>query len=170
MNEHDETDAPLNQRHRIATMDEARDAVAQVLALGLYRVDILSPALDPRLYDQAPVVDAIRRVIVDARQRARVRILVAEPETVAQRGHRLMNLARTVTTHMGIRQLSPDDRQDPPAWLLVDGAHYARWEPDSDYEGIVGLRCRGDAGKLLRTFDEYWERSVSDPGLRRLHI
>lgn len=159
-----------SQRFRTETMEDARQAVETLLKEARYRVDILSPHLDPRLFDQAPVTESLRRVIVEGRHRSRIRILVADPESVVQRGHRLLNLARHLTSQMEIRQLSLDDQLDPPTWLIVDQDSYARWDPDAGYDGLVAHHDRGQAARLERAFNELWNRSQPSPDLRRLFI
>lgn len=157
-------------RYRTATMEDARKAVQALLETARYQVDILSPLLDHQLYDQAPVINALRRVVVEGGRHSRIRILVADPGPVVQRSHRLVHLARKLSTFMEIRHLGNDDRIDPPSWLSVDTESCARWEPNAGYEGVVGPGCRGDARRMERAFNELWNRSSSDPSLRRLHI
>lgn len=158
------------EHYRVDSMEAAREAVQSLLDQARYQVDILSPHLDPQLYDQGPALEALRRVVVDGRHRARIRILVADPEQITQRGHRLVNLARQLSTYMDIRKLGEDDITDPPCWLIVDRQSHARWEAGTGYDGIVGPGCRAESVRLERAFSERWSRSVADPSLRRLHI
>lgn len=163
-------DPQSGERYRTTSMKEACQAVQDLLKVARYRVDILSPLLDHNLFDQASVYDALRRVVVHGGRRSRIRILVADPDPIVQRGHKLIHLARQVSTFAEIRRLGNADRIDPPTWLTVDCTACAHWEPGGGYEGIVGTDCRADAQRLERAFTELWDRSESDPSLRRLHL
>lgn len=65
-----------DNRYRVSTPRECAAAVDEVLARARYRVDVLSPELDPDLYDRLEVVDALRQVVVVGGRRARIRILL----------------------------------------------------------------------------------------------
>ncbi len=159
-----------SERYHTTSLAEARGAVWSLLQEARHRIDILSPDLDPQVYDQQPVLDSLRRIMVDGGRRARIRILVANGAQLAQRGHRLIELARQLPSYMQIRQLAEEDRAETPAWVCADSEGFARWDSDAGYHGFVATEGRAEALRLERAFDELWERSRIEPALRRLSL
>jgi len=130
---------------------------------------IFSVDLDPDYYDQPPFVGALRRLCLESPHQC-VRILLADPRAVALKGHRLIGLARQLTSRIVIRRLAEDftDRQD--AFLIADGRAYCVRRLADVAEAVANLNGPRQ-GRLLRTeFEQMWERSDADGELRRLFL
>ena len=155
---------------RSDTAGEAAECVIRLLAKARYRVDIESLHLDPLLYDRRGVRDALRRLVVKAARRARVRIVVRDAAPLVQAGHRLLELSRQLTSFVEIRELSSEDAAEPAPCVIVDGEHYLRWQADAGYVGSGRWNNRGHAGRSRRHFNERWERAAQPPALRRLQL
>lgn len=162
----------MTERERIHVTDQstAAEAVTALLRSARHRVDILSPTLDPLLYDTKDCVDALRSLITSAGRHAQVRILVADAGALVGRGHRLLELSRKLSTFMEIRRLSEEDRQEDIAMLLVDGESYLYWGPGNGYMGNGQWHSHGNCRRPAQRFQDAWDRSVADPALRRLHL
>lgn len=152
------------------TPSEAEDCILHLLRAARYRVDLQSPMLDPALYDKTDVIDAFRQVVVSGGRRSRIRILITDTNAVIQRGHRLLELARQLSSAMEIRELSPEDSSDDGACLLVDDDAYLRWEPGAGYQGAGRRHARGNTARRRRRFDTCWDRAHTPTDLRRLHM
>ncbi|MCC5811941.1 MAG: hypothetical protein JJU06_16390 [Ectothiorhodospiraceae bacterium] len=158
------------ERFRTSTPAEAAEAVARVLGGARRRVDILSPQLDPVLYDQQPCLDTLRAMIVDAGRYASVRVLVVDVDALVARGHRMIEMSRRLSSFMSIRCLAEEDCVEPEAFLVVDDASYLYWPTGAGYQGHGRINDRGGCGRLSRLFQECWERSQPHPALRQLHL
>ena len=159
-----------SSRYRVESVAEAVQAVDELMTAGLRKVDILSPELDPALYDRLEVVDAVRQLAVTGGRRAEVRILVRDGGEISRRGHRLATLAQQLTSAMEIRRLADEHADDDTAFLIVDGRAVIRWDAGSGYAALVEPEGRATARRLQRSFTERWDRGEPDIELRRLNL
>ena len=126
---------------------------------------ILSPRLDHRVFDQADLVYALSGLARRGPQ-SEIRILVANPEPIIQRGHRLLELARRLPSVLQLHKLA-----EHPSWrgeTLVlrdnDGALVKPLETDQQafYEPDSRARC----SQYSELFNELWRRSSPDINFR----
>lgn len=160
-----ETKGPLTLQGRA----EIR-AISQRLAEEARReLLIFSVDLDPDCYDQTPFIEALRRLCLGSPHLS-VRILLADPKAVVLQGHRLIALARQLTSRIAIRRLADDfkDRQD--AFLIADGRGYCLRRLAQGPEAVVDLDGPREARLLRAEFDQMWERCEVDSELRRLFL
>ena len=68
------------------------------------QIDIFSRDLDARVYNHSAFTDGIRQMITSS-PRAKVRVLVIDPDYSTKHGHRLIDLARHLTSYMEIRKV-----------------------------------------------------------------
>ncbi len=130
---------------------------------------ILSSDLDPEYYDQAPFAEALRRLAL-ANPHQSVRVLLRDPRAAALKGHRLITLARQLTSRIAIRRLGEDfkDRQD--AFLIADGRAYCLRRLAGSGEAVADLDGPRQARLLRAEFEQMWEHSDVDSELRRLFL
>lgn len=153
----------LGDQDSIQTMQIhlARQAKRQLL--------IFTRDLDPYYFDQIPFLDAVRKLAL-ARPYWPVRVLLLESRPPVSRGHRLIGLARQLTSRIGIRRPPEDFRDRTDAFLVVDGRAYCRRPLASAHEAIADLNAPREARLIRADFERMWERSEDDLELRRLHL
>lgn len=132
-------------------------------------LDIFSRDLEPRIYDNAEFTDAVRALAVKTRD-MHVRILVVDPDFIIKHGHRLIELARRLTSHMEIRKLHEDYCNNPEAYLIVDSRGLLHRKIASRYEAVVNFNNPITATELHNQFTEMWERSKQYMDFKRLYI
>lgn len=126
---------------------------------------LYSPDLEPWLYNQGEIVQAATAFLL-AHPRNRLRILLADPSPAVRQGHRLLGLARRLTSSLQIRTLNPDYPAQACAFLVVDECSLlVRPEPERA-AGYALYQSPARARALQRQFDSAWERSLSHPDLR----
>jgi hypothetical protein len=130
---------------------------------------IFTRDLDPDCYDQAPFVGAVRKLALGSPHQP-VRVLVRDPRAVALKGHRLITLARQLTSRIAIRRLADDfkDRQDN--FLIADGRGYCLRRLAEAMEAVSDLDGPRQARILRADFEQMWERGDVDSELRRLFL
>lgn len=130
---------------------------------------IFTSDLDPDCYDQAPFVEAVRRLALGSPHQP-VRVLLRNPRAVALKGHRLIALARQLTSRIAIRRLGEDfkDRQD--AFLIADGRGYCLRRLADAAEAVADLDGAPQARLLRAEFEQMWEHGDVDSELRRLYL
>jgi hypothetical protein len=130
---------------------------------------IFSGDLDPDYYDQAPFVEALRRLCLGAPPQC-VHVLLGDPRAVALRGHRLIALARQLTSRIAVRHLAEEFKDRTDAFLIADGRGYCIRRLAGTAEAVADLNGPRQ-GRLLRAeFEQMWERSDVDSELRRLFL
>ncbi|PKM23030.1 MAG: hypothetical protein CVV10_01335 [Gammaproteobacteria bacterium HGW-Gammaproteobacteria-14] len=130
---------------------------------------IFAPDLDQQLLNRDAVSEQLVRLVRENRN-ARIQIMLNDPESVVQSGHRLLYVARRLSSYISIR-VSPIELQDmEQCWLIAD-EHALLWRPDFRYLRH-GIRQYGGerVGQLQRLFDNHWDKATTAPSLRQLHL
>lgn len=132
-------------------------------------LDILSPGLDPQVFDRGDLVSAFSALVRQARD-ARVRVLVRDAGAVTSRGHRLLSLSRRLPSSVHLRHLPehPDWRGHTSVIRDRDGLLCA--PSDDPARGYFRIDDRADATRESAAFDELWRYAVVHPGFRNLHL
>jgi len=153
----------------LLTRAETRHATELMTSQCLSSLEIFTRDLDPPLYDQEPFLDALSKLCLTNRK-ARVRFLVQDPNPAVKRGHRLIELARRLSSSIELRQPHPDYRHHNEAFLIADDCGLIHRSLSDRYEGTANFYDPVRAQRRLNFFTEVWERSEAHPEFRRLHI
>ncbi len=159
----------LAQRLSAERAGELRDATLALLAGARHELCIYSRDLEPPLYEDPRVLEAIRKVALSGR-RAQVRILLQDTARVARDGHRLVDLAQRLPSIVHLRRVSQEDASYPSAYVLTDGGGYLFRTFGDRYEAVGDVCYPPRRDELKRLFDDVWERAESPPELRRLGL
>ena len=151
------------------TMDENRSAVTAIAQQCQRTLHIQSYDLDPLIYDDADFIEAVRQIAVNS-TRATVQILLEDSRKIVTSGHRIIELARKLTTFIEIRKINTDLKTISEAFLIGDETGLVYRKQAQRYEGFVNFNDRGRCRQLLADFHDSWEKAVPDPELRRLHL
>lgn len=149
--------------------DAIRDQCLALAEQARRELLIFSRDLDPLYYDQRPFLDAVQRLALDV-PRPSVRVLLVEPRPVVADGHRLIELARRLTSRIEMRRVGEDDRERVDAFLIADNRGYC-WRPFADrHEAEAEADAPQRARLLGAEFARMWERATVDTELRRLYL
>jgi hypothetical protein len=131
-------------------------------------IRILSPQLDPLVFDNSDLADALS---AHARKdsHSRVRILIADSRKIVQQGHRLLNLARRLPSSVYIRKLEHHPEMTGETFVSRDRDGIAYY-PGDDSPGFYDPDSRASAQGFIDKFETLWERAVEDPQFRRLGL
>ena len=146
-----------------------QEACTSLLSRCRRQLLILAHHLDPLLLNRDSSVDALVGM-VRANPMARIQVLIADADQLVQSGHRLIYLARRLSSYMSIRVLADEHRDDAACWLLAD-RRQALWRPDYQHlrHGLLFSdphRCQ----QLQQDFTLRWAAASSHPALRQLHL
>ena len=103
----------------IDTSEDNMSAACRLVEQAHAQIDIFSRDMDGRIFNHSSFTDAVRGMITSS-PRAKVRILVIAPDFATKHGHRLIELARHLTSYMEIRKVHEDYASNPEAYLVVD--------------------------------------------------
>ncbi len=132
-------------------------------------LSIFTPDLEPALYDQQKCLDALTKLALSS-ARAQIRILLVNPDTAVKQGHRLIELARRLTSRFEIRCPGEDFKDEGMNFLLADGLGYVYREPGRPHQARACFNQPREVQRLQGYFDEIWETGVPDTELRRLYL
>ncbi|GGK04910.1 hypothetical protein [Luteimonas terricola] len=164
------TAGPSGDVLAIADREEAVEATVTLVAGARRRIRILSRVLDPGLYDDPRVLEALR-VFATSTTDAEVRLLVLDA-TAIQRTHApLLALAQRLPSVFQFRELAdPVDRARADAFVATDNGGCYHREFGHRFEGEARLHGAGRARQLCEAFDPVWERSRPCNELRALGL
>ena len=153
----------------LTSRDDNRQAAAWLVAQAVRVIDLFSPDLEPVLYDQTAVIDAMTQLSLSS-PRARIRVLVKDPERIIKDGHRIVELSRRLSSYIEIRKVHADYQDNNESFLLCDnyGLLHRRHAPR--FEGVFSCKAPLEVRRLRAFLDEVWGRSEPVTDLRRLHI
>lgn len=146
-----------------------RDTSADLAGQAQRSLLLLSAILDPRIYDQQPFLDALHSLGTES-ELSRIRILLLDNQRLVKHHHRLLELARRLTSRVEIRRPIAEYAERSEEYLVVDGRGYIYREHAGEYAGWADYHDPLTARRLTEEFQEAWDHSQPDPELRRLHL
>lgn len=155
--------------HLLQSRHENTAAALELAQQAKRTLAILTQDLEPALYNTREFAEAVQQLALRSRY-SKIRILVMDPTRAIHDGHRLIELARKLSSFIQIRRLGEDDRQIMEAWLISDETGLLFRPIAERYEGFYDYNDPAQAREKLRGFNEVWERAQIDPELKRLHI
>jgi hypothetical protein len=145
-------------------------AVAHALAAQAQRTLLLhTEDLEPDIYDDSAFLDAVSRLARDHSQ-SHIWILIHDARKVVQNGHRLIEIARRLSSTIQLRRPAPQYRNNHESFLLADGCGYLHRPIATRYEGTANFHDPGKVADFEKYFMEVWERSEADEEIKRLYI
>jgi hypothetical protein len=149
----------------LSTLAEVRSAVCQVAASAQRLISIYTPDLEPDLYDQTGFLEVIKHFVL-ARSFAKVRVLLAEPTRVMRDSNRFVAMGRRLSSCIDIRYVAASARQRASAYLIADDrAIVYRMRADT-WDGVADINNPPVARLYLQEFDQIWDASAPEHGLR----
>ena len=155
--------------YALHSMQEYRELACRLVSLTRRTLDLITPDLEPPVYDQLPFIDALKRLALQSRV-ARIRILVQDNSLIRQQGHRLVELAQRLPSTIEIRKPDREFRDFAESFLLADDAGYLQRSLLERYEASACFNDRLKVSQLQEIFTDAWERGEPDRELVRLHL
>jgi len=151
----------LREQHAQLSLQMAQQATR---SLHIFTYD-----LDASVFDNQPFIEATKQLAIN-NPHSKVYILIQEPRNMILYGHRIVELARRISSHIFLHRANDDDRKRLDNFLIADQLGLIRRPHADRYEGIADFNNPQDSRLFLKYFEEAWERSQPDPELRRLHL
>lgn len=153
----------------LETGAENRDVCAHMAGQAGRHLQIFSHDLDKPVYDTEPFIHSIRQLVLGNRQ-AQVKILLQNNDRVVKQGHRLIELARRLSSSIEIRVPPYDWLEHRQNFLLADRYGYVHRESPDRYDATADYHAPLRVRELAGLFDDIWQVSQVDSELRRLYI
>ncbi len=143
--------------------------ISSVLNHPLREVRIYSPLLDHALFESDEVLDALSRFARSGPPTS-IQILIHTSNLIVSRGHRLLNLARRLTSKIEIRVVAAELQDEQRCFVVADQRSFFLQPDDQEYQGYSNSYDPVQSTQLAERFDYLWPRADQDPELRALSI
>lgn len=160
-----ETSAPV----KLESSDDHRAALVAMSTQATRSLHILSHALDRRVYDDAPFIEAMTQLALRSPQ-CKVSILVRDTNDMIRNGHRIIEAMRRLPSRMQLRKVAPDFQSNSDEFVVADEAGVLVRRVATRYEGSVTFNAKKEARELVKHFNEVWRPSEPEPKLKHLSI
>lgn len=157
------------QKISLATIEENRRAAIALAGQAKRSLHIFSYDLEPMIYDNAEFVDAVKNLAI-GHSRSQIHIIVQDSRKIVEQGHRIVELARKISSRIHIRKTPSEAKNHAQAFLIADQTGLLYRTVGERFEGYAEFDDRFQCKHLLDFFNATWEHSAPDPELRRLHI
>ncbi len=145
--------------HVLSTFDEVRAATETVAASGQRLISIMTPDLEPDIYDQAALLETIKRFVL-GRSFAKVRVLMRDQARLSNGANRFIAMAHRLTSYLEIRIRAPEYRELSAAYCIADDRAIVYRVRADRAEGIAGFNNPPVARQYLQEFDAIWQASA----------
>lgn len=152
-------------RSVLANLDEYRGAVAEIATRARRSLSIYTTDLEPQIYDHDLFLEPVKRLVL-ARSHARLRVLISNPGRVTREGNRFMMMARRLTSYIDLRNVAPEYRNNPCAFIIADDKAIAYRQDEAKWEGVVEFDDPAVVKRYLAYFNEVWAGSLIQPEMR----
>jgi hypothetical protein len=158
----------LGQQRQIQHFDHPQAARAHALALlqqAQRSLCIYSDDFEPWLYHHSSMQTACTAFLL-ANPRNQLRILLRDVSRAVKGGHRLLTLARKLSSNCQIRKLHPDYPSETVNFLLADNCGLLLRPEPSQYDGYACYQDPASVRLRQAQFEQAWNTSISDADLR----
>ena len=157
------------QRLSLTTAEQNRKMSIALVIQARYTLDIVCRDLDHTLYDNEGFYNAVKQLATSS-PKAKIRILIQDSNKAVKNGHRIVELARKLTSFIKIRIQGKRFKEFNEAWLIVDGKAWIRRSHADKYIANVNYSSEQQLIDTLNNFNSMWDESSDDPNLRHLSI
>jgi hypothetical protein len=134
---------------------ELRRAVVDIVSHAERSLAILTPNLEPEIYEHVEFLDALKRFVL-ARTYARVRVLISQPERAIRHGNQLVQMGQRLSSYIQFRNLAAESRPVQEAWCIADANALVYRADHATGEGVVDTYAPEIAKRYLDLFSELW--------------
>ncbi len=149
-----------------------QDATKLVLELALQakkQICILGQDIDPVLFDTQGFVECISALARKSRS-TQIRIIAHNTRINLQNGHRVIELARRLSSSIYIRNTDKQHRDLQQTLLIIDDFAYLICPRATRYDGSANEYDRFTVREYQAQFDKLWDLATPDINIRELPI
>lgn len=155
-----------SERRLLSGRDEFKAAIVDATANASRTLAILTPDLEPEIYDQTDFLDVLKRFLL-ARSFARVRVLITQPTRSVKAGNEFVSMSHRLNTYIEFRQLRPEIAERRDAFFIADEKAVVYRARFDSWEGMSDPCEPAVARYYLDAFDELWQACAHEAEQRR---
>jgi hypothetical protein len=149
--------------HVLTSYDEVRTATETVTASGHRLISIMTPDLEPEIYDQPAMLEIIKRFVL-GHSFAKVRVLMRDQARLSNGANRFVAMAHRLTSYLEIRIRAEQYREVAAGYCVADDRALVYRMHAVRPEGIAGFNNPKIARQYLQEFDAIWLASAPEEG------
>lgn len=150
---------------RLESRAEVRAACSLMAAQVTRELCIFSHDLDAPLYDHSDFLKTVRGVALRS-PRALVHVLLFDPEPPVRKCHRIVELARQLSSRIHIRRVPEELQNHTQTYLLADDRGYVLRPLADVFEGTADFSAPLEVRRMREQFEQIWQRSEEPIELR----
>ena len=154
---------------KLESAEQNRAASIALVTQAHHSLDIVSRDLDHKIYDNEEFKAVVKHLATSS-PKAKIRVLIQDSEKVVKQGHRLVELARRLTSFIDIRIQGKRFKEFNEAWLIVDSKAWVRRPFADKYNADIDFSAARQLRETSKTFTAMWDEADLDPNLRRLSL
>ncbi len=156
-------------RQILSNEQEVRSAVSRAVATANRTLSILTPDLEPLIYDHDEFLEPLKRFIL-ARTFARVRVLIVNPNQAMKDGNRFVTMGRRLNSYIDFRHVKPPLSKRGDAFCIADDHALIYRARATSWDGLADMHAPALARRYLDEFDELWHACELEPELRQMML
>lgn len=153
----------------LGSRENNRAAATQLAENARRSLALFTRDLEPAIYDTPEFLAAVQKLALRSRY-ARIRVVVIDPTLAIKDGHRLIELARKLSSYIELRRPSEDHAKLSDTFLISDDSGLLYRPLASRYEGFADPHDSLGARTHLRSFDDIWEQAEPETEFRCLGL
>lgn len=157
-------------RLKLVELPLQQQAVDALASQSNRELRILTPDLEPLLYDRATFLEQVKRLAVERRGHLPVRILLLDAGPALRRGHRLIELSRKLSSAVQMRAIPEEFAERCDHYLLADNTGYVLSRHAVPRTLLLDFNAAATVRRMQREFERIWEQGTVHLGLRRLYL
>ena len=168
----DLTSHRLGETNELIDVDIKEDLRHLILSMSQqakHRILIFSHDLNHALFDTDELYEAVKILAIE-NQRTHIHILVQDAKPMTKKGHRVLRLARRITSHMQIKVTAKEHEDILESFIIFDDRAYIVQNHPERFEAYGNFYDPLKTHQLTEKFEELWGRGIIDSSLRRLSL
>jgi hypothetical protein len=137
---------------------ELRQAIIDIVSRAKRTLAILTPNLEPEIYEHHEFLDALKRFVL-ATSFARVRVLITEPQRTIKPGNQFVQMGQRLNSYIEFRSLPAELGPEIRAYCIADADAVVYRADHASGDGMVARQAPEIARLYLGEFDELWNES-----------
>ena len=158
-----------NEHIEVGLREDLRQLILSMSQQAKHRILIFSHSLEHDLFDTDELYEAIKTLAIGS-QRTHIHIIVQDTKPMTGKGHRLLELARRITSHMKIKVTAREHENIIENFIIFDDSAYIIQNNPEQFEAYGNFYEPSKTRQLSEQFDELWARGIIDSSLRRLSL
>ncbi len=162
----------LGETKHLITVDTKADLKLLIFTMSQQakkHIIIFSHHLDSQLFDNEALYEVIKHLAIKS-PRTYIKILLQNSKPMITHGHRLLTLARRISSHIEIKVVAKEDLDIMETFLIFDEHAYIIHQHPDRYEAEANFYDPLKTKHLNEQFKEMWDHASIDRSLRQLSL